>query len=402
VSHLGPSLRRRRRAQRTWPRLAAAVAASLLANALLLGFARVGFVHPPAGPSRRVAVAPLSAGEWERNRAVQASPAQPQRAPPAVAPRELPPQERREAPGQVVDVAPSQDSTPPKDSRFVAERDNTVEKETISRHRRPGYENTAPVPTDPRGAKPKDEVAAARRAEAGGRPARQGAADGTAARNAPGAPGLPDRPASERLALAPDAAGERASRPDRPEVRGGQGAVAPGTPSAPADGRDGEGGSGDAVDPSKLMPSASTYDRLAGGPAPDHVEGVEEGEGTFLNTREWKYASYFNRIKQQVANTWDPNRALQLRDPDGSRFAYRDRYTLVAVRLDDRGGLKSVDVVKSSGVDFLDATAAEAFRRAQPFVNPPRGLADHHGEIVFNFGFYIETGGGLRMFRAAR
>jgi TonB family protein len=125
---------------------------------------------------------------------------------------------------------------------------------------------------------------------------------------------------------------------------------------------------------------------------------VEEGEGTYLNTREWKYASYFNRIKQQVATQWDPNGALRLRDPSGERFAYKDRVTIVAVRLDDAGTLKDVSVQKSSGVDFLDSVALDAFRKAQPFVNPPRGLAQN-GEIAFSFGFYLEVGSGLHIFR---
>jgi TonB family protein len=59
-----------------------------------------------------------------------------------------------------------------------------------------------------------------------------------------------------------------------------------------------------------------------------------------------------------------------------------------------------VSVVKSSGLDFLDRTAMDAFQRAQPFSNPPQGLADSRGEIVFTFGFYLETGGsGLHLFR---
>ncbi len=51
-------------------------------------------------------------------------------------------------------------------------------------------------------------------------------------------------------------------------------------------------------------------------------------------------------------------------------------------------------------MDFLDATALEAFRKAQPFVNPPRGLANDRGEIPFAFGFYLEVGSGaLHLFR---
>jgi outer membrane biosynthesis protein TonB len=51
-------------------------------------------------------------------------------------------------------------------------------------------------------------------------------------------------------------------------------------------------------------------------------------------------------------------------------------------------------------VDFLDRAAIEAFQKAQPFVNPPRGLADGGGEIKFTFGFYLEVGSpGMRLFR---
>ena len=38
---------------------------------------------------------------------------------------------------------------------------------------------------------------------------------------------------------------------------------------------------------------------------------MDVGEGTYLNTREWRYAGYFNRIKQSVSMTWDPSGAAR-------------------------------------------------------------------------------------------
>jgi TonB family protein len=88
------------------------------------------------------------------------------------------------------------------------------------------------------------------------------------------------------------------------------------------------------------------------------------------------------------------------RDPGGSKLGYKDWQTLLSVKLDGGGVLRDVSVVKSSGLDFLDRTAVDAFQKAQPFSNPPQGLADSRGEIVFTFGFYLETGGsGLHLFR---
>jgi len=140
---------------------------------------------------------------------------------------------------------------------------------------------------------------------------------------------------------------------------------------------------------------------VAGGPAPDHLDGVEEGEGTFLNTRGWKYATYFNRIKQAVAAAWDPLAPLDARDPDRSMFGYKDRFTLLGVTLDDAGRVKNLKVEQTSGADFLDRAAVTAFQSAQPFVNPPHGIVDGNGEIKFSFGFFLEVGRpGLRIYRA--
>ncbi len=141
--------------------------------------------------------------------------------------------------------------------------------------------------------------------------------------------------------------------------------------------------------------------RIAGGPAPDRLDGVEEGEGTYLNTRSWKYATYFNRIKQAVASAWDPVSPLEARDPDRTMFGYRDRFTLLGVTLDGGGHVKNLVVEQTSGVDFLDRAAVAAFESAQPFVNPPRGIVDGTGEIKFSFGFFVDMGrAGLRLYRA--
>ena len=57
--------------------------------------------------------------------------------------------------------------------------------------------------------------------------------------------------------------------------------------------------------------------------------------------------------------------------------------------------------MKSSGVDFLDDKAQEAFKRCQQFPNPPNGLIDADGQIHFNFGFIFELSGktSFKIFR---
>jgi outer membrane biosynthesis protein TonB len=63
--------------------------------------------------------------------------------------------------------------------------------------------------------------------------------------------------------------------------------------------------------------------------------------------------------------------------------------------------VKTLVIEQTSGADFLDRAAMTAFRSAQPFVNPPRGIVDENGEIKFSFGFFLEVGRpGMRVYRA--
>jgi len=398
MSYLGPSLRRRRPKIWTGWRLLSALGLSIGLNLLVLRLVQVDWVGFAAAkePVRPVALAPLSAESWAANRRITdgSRVAPPQAAlplpPPVAAPAPPPPK----MPGQVVDVAPSPNDKPPANTRFVAESNNTVEKETISRFRRAGYERAAPTPSQKEAAPPAEsphrgQLAKAEASTGTGGDARRPGAPGPAAplSRAP-------QPAREQVALQ-DPEGLKPPEPPR-ESRPGSLERAAGAGGEGGEGAPHAGTGGQPI----LRPTAAFYDKLQGGPAPDHVEGVDVGDATFLNTREWKYASFFNRVKQAVSEHWDPTSAVRSRDPSGEKFFYKDRTTLLAVTLNDQGTLTDVRVARSSGLDFLDQTAVDAFQKAQPFPNPPQGLVDGRGEISFQFGFILETGGGgFRFFR---
>ena len=53
-------------------------------------------------------------------------------------------------------------------------------------------------------------------------------------------------------------------------------------------------------------------------------------------------------------------------------------------------------MIQTCGVDFLDDEALNAFRKAQPFINPPPLLVEADGLIHFNFGFIFELSGKTR------
>src|SRR5512140_1461925 len=151
MTHLGPSLRRAKVRERPGRRTATAVLVSILLNCLMfLLLARAGAFSLPANPTR-VSLKPVSASQWAANRAGGSKATEPRPEPPKPPKpaQKLPePQESRPG-GQVVDVAPSPDSTPPKNAHFLSDRDNSVAKETRSRHARPGFERTLPTPQAP-------------------------------------------------------------------------------------------------------------------------------------------------------------------------------------------------------------------------------------------------------------
>ena len=140
-----------------------------------------------------------------------------------------------------------------------------------------------------------------------------------------------------------------------------------------------------------LRPTLGTIARISGSPSSDYVEGVPEGDGTYLNTKEFKYATFFIRVKDSVEGYWRDitQREYRRRDPTGRVYGQRDRATLLSIVLDRSGELDSVSVARSCGLDFLDQAAVQAIRAAQPFPNPPDGISEDDGSIRFNFQFVV-------------
>jgi len=378
VSDRAHSSHDRRPRPRSGLRLLLGLAVSLLLNLALVRLVDLTWLQGEA-PRREIGLAPLSANDWERNRLVSPAPRPPPSPPPAATPPPPPPDEVE---GQVVDIGPAPDveandksaepkekSAEPKEARFLAERSSSVEKETRSRHQGV-YERSAPVPMA------------------------QAAPEGRLDARPDAAPKHGRRAVEERkdlaLDLSPLATLKLPQSSDA--VPGEEGARDSGSPPAPGVRTEPglPGGMGDAkkVD---LRPRAGLLADLSAGPAPDHLPDVEEGEGTFLNAREWKYSGFMNRMKAQIVKPWYElaDAGTQARDPTGERYFYKDRTTVVGVVLDSQGELKLARVLRSSGADFIDNAAVEAFRRAQPFPNPPLGLFDRRGEFAFQFTFVI-------------
>lgn len=123
----------------------------------------------------------------------------------------------------------------------------------------------------------------------------------------------------------------------------------------------------------------------------DYLPDVaEEGETNLLNSRRFRFWDYFDRAGDKVERNWEPGKVMHNHDPTGQKYGMRNRYTVLAVRLDTEGSLKDAKVTRGCGLDFLDEEALRAFAAASPFPNPPAGLKNARGEVEFQFGFMFE------------
>ncbi len=126
----------------------------------------------------------------------------------------------------------------------------------------------------------------------------------------------------------------------------------------------------------------------------DYLKDVDQGLETLLNAREFKYYSYYNRIRRQLSQHWEPKVRTKLSQlfKQGRHLASTtDRITKLIVVLDRGGNLVKVQVLKESGVTDLDDAATEAFQSAAPFPNPPTGIIENDGTVKIRWDFVLES-----------
>lgn len=126
----------------------------------------------------------------------------------------------------------------------------------------------------------------------------------------------------------------------------------------------------------------------------DYIKGMREGDATALNTREYMFFGYFQRIRERLDRAWNAN----LKDKlykffySGRRLATEtDHTTKVMVTLDSGGEVTRVQLLEESGTRDLDDAAIRAFNQAGPFPNPPQGILDQAGKIKIRWEFILRT-----------
>lgn len=296
---------------------------------------------------------------------------------------------------QVVEMAKPTVEVAPDNARFVSEYDNKVEREMVARgsNREDIVAKSKPAQLEVKD-NPREATAAPREPDVAGTNPDAPRAPGLMRMRAPGAsdPALEPQEAHQKGLLG----GLDLPIGDGMRGRRGDGFISSEERRVSDQPRGEDGGGGGTPPVPNLRPSTDVLERAVGGGNVDHLDEVAEGDETALNSKQWVFASFFNRMKRRVHQNWDPVSIWARHDPTGQVYGYKTRITRVRVTLSPTGALSRIVVSSPSGVDLLDDEAVRAFKAAQPFPNPPGGLVDATGNITFEFGFHLQIGGGQK------
>lgn len=126
----------------------------------------------------------------------------------------------------------------------------------------------------------------------------------------------------------------------------------------------------------------------------DHLANIQNGAQTLLNTKEFAYFSFYQRVRKQLEQFWEPGLKIKIRkmiNRGRSIAEDKEHATTLFVILNTLGIITKIQIKDTSGVSDLDQAAIDAFNRAGPFPNPPKGLVEADGTIRIEWEFVLKT-----------
>ncbi len=134
-----------------------------------------------------------------------------------------------------------------------------------------------------------------------------------------------------------------------------------------------------------LFPSPANMLDTKNSPSSEYIsDDIEEGDRVSLNTREFKYISYFSTIKRQIELIWKYPEAAYKKGMQGE--------TTLEITINKDGRLGKVMVLKSSGYAELDNEAVNTIRLCSPFNPIPENLNKDRliitGTFVYRLSYF--------------
>jgi TonB family protein len=125
-----------------------------------------------------------------------------------------------------------------------------------------------------------------------------------------------------------------------------------------------------------------------------YIQGMKEGEFSALNTKEFVFYSYFERVRKQLDQAWQPilrENVHRLLKAGRHLASNSDFVTRALVTMNNKGEILRIQVLEESGTQDLDQAAVDALNKAGPYPNPPKGLIDSSGNVEIRWDFILKT-----------
>ena len=125
----------------------------------------------------------------------------------------------------------------------------------------------------------------------------------------------------------------------------------------------------------------------------DYLNKVPLGDFTKLNTQEFEFYGFYNRIRQKLEQFWGNNirdEAQKIYKSGRSIASGKNHLTSLVIELNSKGEITNVKMKASSGLKELDQAAVKSFNQAGPFPNPPKKML-RNGKAILEWGFVVNT-----------
>ncbi len=129
------------------------------------------------------------------------------------------------------------------------------------------------------------------------------------------------------------------------------------------------------------------------GQSNDFLEDIPLGDFTKLNTQEFEFYGFYNRIREKLEQFWGRNiqdQADKIMKSGRSLASDANHITALEIELNSLGEIVKVDVKSASGIRELDSAAIETFNQAGPFPNPPSKMLKS-GRAKIKWSFVVNT-----------
>lgn len=126
----------------------------------------------------------------------------------------------------------------------------------------------------------------------------------------------------------------------------------------------------------------------------DYLEGVAVGANTLLNTHQFKYYSFYERVRVLLVERWrtrirkEIERARMPASDGSSKLGLGSKVTKLQVRIGPNGEITGVEKLGISGVESFDKAAETSFYEAAPFPHPPKEMMKDD-ELVIQWDFVV-------------